>query len=77
MLIAGGVAANQRFRQMMGEKIALEAIFPALKYCADNAAMIASLGHHMMLKETSIQERFSPTAGWDAYSRYRFPGVSS
>ena len=75
VLIAGGVAANQRFRQLMAEKISVEAIFPALKYCADNAAMIASLGYYMYRKEEPGKASFFAAEGWDAYSRYRFPGV--
>ena len=77
VLIAGGVAANQRFRQLMDERITLQSIFPALKFCADNGAMIASLGYHTAKVRGMDNHHFSAAAGWDAYSRYRYPGVSS
>ncbi|MDR2505898.1 MAG: tRNA (adenosine(37)-N6)-threonylcarbamoyltransferase complex transferase subunit TsaD [Oscillospiraceae bacterium] len=46
--IAGGVAANSRLRELLGEK-ACEAGFPLfippMKLCTDNAAMVASAGY--------------------------------
>lgn len=45
--IAGGVAANQRLRNLLkfrGSKLGLEIHFPAFQYCTDNAAMIAAAG---------------------------------
>ncbi|RZA16354.1 MAG: tRNA (adenosine(37)-N6)-threonylcarbamoyltransferase complex transferase subunit TsaD, partial [Proteobacteria bacterium] len=44
LLVAGGVAANQRFRALVHERLAIPAYFPQLSYCSDNAAMIAALG---------------------------------
>ena len=47
VLVAGGVACNQRLRREMTARCAaagLEAIFPSPAYCTDNAAMIAGLG---------------------------------
>lgn len=44
-VIAGGVAANQPLRKAILEKLPkTRVIFPDLKYCTDNAAMIAFLG---------------------------------
>nr|MBP6219437.1 tRNA (adenosine(37)-N6)-threonylcarbamoyltransferase complex transferase subunit TsaD [Oligoflexales bacterium] len=56
IVIAGGVSANKRFRQMMEEKFganmkpskrtsrSIPFFFPKLDYCSDNAAMVASYG---------------------------------
>ena len=46
-VVAGGVAANKRIREVLtnlcGEKD-FEAIFPPINLCGDNAAMIAMVG---------------------------------
>ena len=42
VLIAGGVAANSRLRELMSEHIKKQKLtLPPLKYCTDNAVMIA------------------------------------
>lgn len=49
--VAGGVAANTRFREKAADivrKNQIEIHFPALKYCTDNAAMIAMAGYERM-----------------------------
>lgn len=46
ILVAGGVAANSRLREVMRERAAkagVEVVFPAVALCTDNAAMVASL----------------------------------
>ena len=52
--IAGGVAANKRFREktsMLNNKYRnLSVIFPSMEFCTDNAAMIALAGYHKVLK---------------------------
>ena len=48
LVLAGGVSANSRLRRVMKEKCECEGIklyIPELKYCGDNAAMIASQGY--------------------------------
>ena len=40
-LVAGGVAANSRLRELVLEKIKVKSTLPPLKYCTDNATMIA------------------------------------
>ena len=50
ILVAGGVACNDRLRERMTEeagKRGWNAVFPSPGYCTDNAAMIAGLGHHL------------------------------
>ena len=46
-IICGGVAANKRLREKLGE-LDKTIIFPSLKYCTDNADMIAFLGEKKM-----------------------------
>ncbi len=46
--VAGGVAANTRFREKASElsdKIGLHIHFPKMEFCTDNAAMIAMAGY--------------------------------
>jgi N6-L-threonylcarbamoyladenine synthase len=46
-IVAGGVAANKKIRQVLTnlcEKENFEAIFPPINLCGDNAAMIAMVG---------------------------------
>jgi N6-L-threonylcarbamoyladenine synthase len=45
VVIAGGVAANQHLRKMASDKIRPAPIYPDIKLCTDNAAMIAALGY--------------------------------
>lgn len=50
VVIAGGVAANSRLRGLMsarGERMGLKIHLTPLRYCSDNAAMIARLGYQM------------------------------
>ncbi len=70
ILIAGGVAANQRFRALAQSKLRIPAYFPQLRFCSDNAAMIAALGyqHYVKAEDPSLFKQL----GWDAFSRYQF-----
>lgn len=46
--MGGGVAANSRLREKMiraGEELGFDVRYPQLKFCLDNAAMIAGLGY--------------------------------
>lgn len=69
VLIAGGVAANQRFRVLVEGAIDVPVYFPHLRYCSDNAAMIAALGYHQYKVERD-KDVFRDY-GWDAFSRYQ------
>ena len=49
VVTAGGVAANSRLRELMEEKIKdVKLIQPPLKYCTDNATMIAVAAMHYL-----------------------------
>jgi len=43
---AGGVACNSRLRELLSEIKGVKVILPPLKYCTDNAVMIACAAHH-------------------------------
>lgn len=52
--IAGGVAANSKLRESLSNectKNKIELFIPDIRYCTDNAAMIASAGYFKLLKK--------------------------
>lgn len=54
LAVVGGVSANSRLRALMTERAAQAGIrlaLPPLRYCTDNAAMIAHVGRHVLLTE--------------------------
>jgi N6-L-threonylcarbamoyladenine synthase len=46
IVAGGGVAANSYLRERMAAEQGVEVIFPSLKLCGDNAAMVAGFGFH-------------------------------
>ncbi len=67
IVVAGGVAANQELRHQLNQAFALQPIYPDIKLCTDNAAMIATLGCLMR------QHRKPPV---DPYSLEALPNLS-
>lgn len=54
IVAGGGVAANSRLRALLAEEKNLNCIFPPLKLCTDNGAMIAGVGYQYLSRgETS------------------------
>ena len=52
ILLAGGVAANSELRERMSksaEQQSYRLYYPSIKYCTDNAAMIAGTAYHQYL----------------------------
>ena len=52
VIVAGGVAANQGLRKEMeklSEELNVELSIPPMKYCTDNATMIAAAGYYAYL----------------------------
>lgn len=53
LVVGGGVSANTRLREKLksaARKEGVRVVFPALEFCQDNAAMIASLGTALYLE---------------------------
>ena len=48
VVAGGGVAANSRLRGMLAERSDIRCIFPSLKLCTDNGAMIAGVGYRYL-----------------------------
>lgn len=66
LVIAGGVASNQRLRvqlQAEAENLGLHVHLPDPRYCTDNGAMIAFAGYYRASVGT-------PPAQWDARARW-------
>ena len=55
ILLAGGVAANRGLREKMDEEVkrldGVKLTYPSMKYCTDNAAMIAVSGYFKYITE--------------------------
>ncbi len=54
LAVVGGVSANSRLRVLLKERAEREGVclaVPPMAYCTDNAAMIASVGRHMLLTD--------------------------
>lgn len=55
IVIAGGVAANQELRRQAAINLHTPVIYPDIKLCTDNAAMVASLGYYQsQINHTAI-----------------------
>ncbi len=48
VVAGGGVAANSYLRRRLAAERGLRVIFPSLKLCTDNAAMVAGLGYRLL-----------------------------
>lgn len=67
LIMAGGVSANQRLREQIGEMMAKEggaAYYPRLKFCTDNGAMIAYAGCQRLMAGEHDGLSFSVTPRW-------------
>ena len=52
VVLAGGVAANGRLRQLVNDgaqKLGAKVYLPELKFCGDNGAMIAAQGYYQYM----------------------------
>jgi len=68
LVIAGGVAANKRFKEMLDQSMPLPVYFPPLTYCGDNGAMIAAMAYYEWKQPLASFRHMD----WDVYSRYPF-----
>ncbi len=65
IVVAGGVAANKRLREVFSEKATtqgLNVFFPSPKFCTDNAAMIGVLGYYKFRKKEFVSLEEEPYA---------------
>ena len=74
IVLAGGVAANRCLRESLKqetEQAGMDLFAPSLALCTDNAAMVASLGFHM-LRSGECLLAAGPGSDWglDAVSRF-------
>ena len=65
LCLAGGVAANSELRartQQVADELGVDCLLPAMKYCTDNAAMIAAAGWWRLQSDgpTSLGESAYP-----------------
>ena len=66
VVAGGGVAANSRLRALLAERSDLHCIFPPLKLCTDNGAMIAGVGYRYLQR--------GETSSWNTTSYARVDG---
>ena len=67
LIVAGGVAANISIREnlsSLGKKLNFETIYPNLKFCGDNAAMIAWAGIKRFKKKLTNNLNISARSRW-------------
>ncbi|MAW17077.1 MAG: tRNA (adenosine(37)-N6)-threonylcarbamoyltransferase complex transferase subunit TsaD [Pelagibacteraceae bacterium] len=67
LVVAGGVAANVSIREnlsSLGKKLNFETIYPNLKFCGDNAAMIAWAGIKRFKKKLTSNLDISARSRW-------------
>lgn len=71
IVLAGGVSANSSVRKIFQEKFngaGFELVVPSLKYCTDNAAMVASAGYFNRKAKSNFE--------FEVYSRVKTASVS-
>ena len=67
MIVAGGVAANETIRKnlsSLSNEMGFETIYPDLKFCGDNAAMIAWAGIQRFKKNMIDDIAVSAKSRW-------------
>ena len=46
IIVAGGVSANQGLREALTKRSDIPVLFPPMRYCTDNAAMIGAAAYY-------------------------------
>lgn len=67
LVLAGGVSANRRLRERIGEvmeKVGGQAFYPRPEFCTDNGAMIAYAGLQRLLAGQSEPLKFAAKPRW-------------
>lgn len=69
VVAGGGVAANSRLRALLAERNDLHCIFPPLKLCTDNGAMIAGVGYRYLQRGENSPWNTTSYARVDGFKR--------
>jgi len=67
IVVCGGVASNTRLRELFREEAArrrFDLYIPPPALCSDNAAMIASVGHHLLRKGVRDSLELNAVSRW-------------
>lgn len=67
LVVCGGVAANRVLRERMlsaGQKLGIEPVFPSVRLCTDNAAMIAARAYSLLQAGKTDDLGFSAQSRW-------------
>jgi N6-L-threonylcarbamoyladenine synthase len=67
LVVAGGVGANQRLRERLGQMVKVNGArvyFPEMRYCTDNGAMIAYAGAQRLAAGQSDHEVYDVLPRW-------------
>lgn len=70
IVAGGGVAANSRLREILAQRTDLECIFPPLKLCTDNGAMIAGLGYQYLSRGTTSPWSVNTSARVEGFRKF-------
>ncbi len=62
VIVVGGVSANTLLRERAAHELSVPLIIPKLRYCTDNAAMIAAIGALRHSKGESLKDFYSINA---------------
>lgn len=76
IVAGGGVAANSRLREMLAQESGLECIFPPLRLCTDNGAMIAGLGYRYLADGITSTLDVGASARVEGFRKYGRPRAS-
>lgn len=74
IVIAGGVSANSKLREqakLLCQKHGWQLYLPEMKYCGDNAAMIASQGYYEFINGTCADESLNACATMPIDENYK------
>ncbi|ETO91705.1 MAG: putative O-sialoglycoprotein endopeptidase [Candidatus Xenolissoclinum pacificiensis L6] len=65
LVVSGGVAANQYIRQSLTDQLDIKCVYPPIKYCTDNAVMIAWAGYQNYIRNNCTCDLFfTPRSRW-------------
>lgn len=73
ILVAGGVAANSRLRELLGERSNIPVFIPPIGLCTDNATFIASYGYFNFqpMEIDKIEAIPDPILSLEKYANYK------